>query len=65
MKVCEIRRKKGNNDECRCDCKELDDSGSCKNEYMWNCKTSDCQYNKACKIEEYLDIKNCTCEKAK
>ena len=42
MKVCEIRRKKRNNDECRYDCKELDDSGSCKNEYMWNCKTSDC-----------------------
>ena len=31
-----------NNDECRCECKELDNSGSCKNEYMWNYKTCDC-----------------------
>ena len=23
----------------------------------------DCEYNKACKIDEYLDIKNCSCEK--
>ena len=23
----------------------------------------DCKYNKACKIEENCDIKNCSCEK--
>ena len=25
--------------------------------------TSDCKCNKASKIDEYLDIKNCSCEK--
>ena len=24
---------------------------------------SDCECNKACKIDEYLDIKNCSCKK--
>ena len=30
---------------------------------MWNPSTCDCEYNKACKIYEYLDIKNCSCKK--
>ena len=30
---------------------------------MWNASTCDCECNKACKIDEYLDIKNCSCEK--
>ena len=30
---------------------------------MWNPSTCDCGCNKACKIDEYLDIKNCSCEK--
>ena len=29
---------------------------------MWN-PTCDCQCNKACKIDEYLDIKTCSPEK--
>ena len=29
---------------------------------MWNLSTSDCKFNKACKIDEYLDIKNWSCE---
>ena len=32
--------------------------------YMWNLSTCDCEYNKACKIDEYLDIKNCSHEKS-
>ena len=28
---------------------------------MWNLNTCDCECNKACKIDEYLDIKNCLC----
>ena len=31
---------------------ELDDTGSSKNDYMWNPSTCNCEYNKA------LDIKN-------
>ena len=30
---------------------------------MWNPNTCDCEYDKACKSDEYLDIKNCSCEK--
>ena len=30
---------------------------------MWNSSTCDCECNKACKIDEYLDFKNCSCEK--
>ena len=37
----------------RCESKELDDWGSCKNYYMWNPSTCDCDCNKACKIDEY------------
>ena len=30
---------------------------------MQNPSTCDCECDKACKIDEYLDIKNCSCEK--
>ena len=30
---------------------------------MWNHSKCNCEINKACKIDEYLDIKNCFCEK--
>ena len=46
-----------------CEYKELDDCGSCKNSYMWNPSTRDCKCNETYKIDEYLDIKNCWCEK--
>ena len=41
---------KWNHDECQCECKELDDWGSCQNDYMRNLSTCYCEYNKACKI---------------
>ena len=43
-------------------CKELDDRGSSKNDYMWNPSTCNCEYNKACKSDRYLDIKNSSFE---
>ena len=30
---------------------------------MWNSSTCDCERNNSCKIYEYLDTKNCSCEK--
>ena len=30
---------------------------------MWNASTCDCKCNEACKIDEYLDTKNCSCRK--
>ena len=58
MRVYVIQRngKKWNHEECRCWWKELDDWSSCKVEYMLNLSTCDCEANKACKIDEYLDI---------
>ena len=38
-----------------CKYKELDDSGSCQNDYMRNPSTRQC--NKSCKTDEYLYIK--------
>ena len=41
----------------------IDDWSSCKKGFMWNSSICDCECNKACKIGEYLDIKNCLCKK--
>ena len=52
-----------NNDKCRCGCKELIDRGRCDKGFIWdpsNCE-SDC--NKLCDAGEYLEYKNCRCEK--
>ena len=48
---------KWNHNECWCECKKLDDWGPCKNDYMRNPRTCDCECNKACKIDEYLNVK--------
>ena len=53
-------KQKWNHDKCQCDCKKLDDWSFCKDDYTWNRSTCDCEYNKACKIGKYLDIKNCS-----
>ena len=34
-----------------------------KKHYIWNPSACDFQCNKACKIDEFLDIKNWSCEK--
>ena len=47
-----------------CECKELDVWGSCEKGDIWNSSMCDCECNKACKIDEYLDIKNCSCKKS-
>ena len=54
-------KQKLNHDEWWCECKELHDGSSCKDDYMWNPSRWDCECNKACKIDEYLDIENCSC----
>ena len=30
---------------------------------MWDLSTCDCTCDKACKIDKYLDVKNCSCKK--
>ena len=46
-----------------CECKELDDCSFCIGDYIWNPSMSNCECNKACKTDEYLDTKNCSCKK--
>ena len=44
-------KQKWNHDECRYECKELDDSDTCKNDYIRNPNTCDCEFKKACKVD--------------
>ena len=60
--VC-TSNQKWNHNECRCECKEFDDWGLYKKGYMWNPSTCDYECNKACKIDEHVDIKNYSSEK--
>ena len=41
-----------NHNSCACECKELDDWGSCKYDYMWNPGMCDSNCNEACKFCE-------------
>ena len=60
--VCSSKQK-WNQDECRCECKDLADWGCCKIDYIWIPSMCDCECNKACKVNQYLDIKQCSCKK--
>ena len=46
-------------DECKCECKELDNWGPCK---LLCVESELCEFqrNKVSKIDKYSDIKNCT-----
>ena len=41
------------------------DNNLVKNIICWILSTCDCKCNKNCKNDEYLDIKNCSCENEK
>ena len=60
--VC-YSNQKWNRDECRCVWKGLDNWDFCEKGFMWNLSTCNSECNKAFKIDEYLNIKNCSCEK--
>ena len=60
--VCDSKQE-CNCGECWCDCRELNYWVSLNNNYMRNCSTNDCECNKSCKNNEYLDIENCLREK--
>ena len=59
--VCNSKRK-WNRDECRFECKEFVDWSSRKDDYIGNPSKCSCEYDRACKPGEYLDIKNCSCK---
>ena len=60
--ICNSKQK-WNHNECSWECKELDNWSSCKDDYMWSFGTCDCECNKVKLMDEYLDIKNRSCEK--
>ena len=53
---------KWNHGECPYESKKLDDWVYSKDHYKWNPSMCDCECNKACEIDKYLDINNCSCE---
>ena len=57
--VCNPKQK-WNQYKCRCESKELDDWNSCKKDYIRSPSRCDCECNKTCKIDEHLDIENCS-----
>ena len=60
--ICNSKQK-WNHGGCWCVRKELNDRGSCKNDYMWNPSTCNFECNKASEIDEYSNSKNGSCKK--
>ena len=52
-----------NNEKCRCECKELIDTGRADKGFIWNPSNYQCECHKSCDVGEYLDYKNCKCRK--
>ena len=69
QRKCELNKsvsyskKEWNHDKFQCECKSLDDWSSCRDYYICNPSTYTCECNKACKIDKYLDTKNCSFKK--
>ena len=47
----------------RCGCKGLINKGSCEKGFIWNPSNCECECDKSCEINEYLDYQNCKCRK--
>ena len=58
--VCN-NKQRWNKDKWRCECRELIDKGVCDKGFIWN--PSNCECDKACDADEYLDYENCKCRK--
>ena len=56
-------KQRWNNDKCRWECKELVDKGVCDKDFIWNPSNYECECDKSCDIDEYLDYENCKCRK--
>ena len=56
-------KQRWNEDKCRCDCKEFIDKGVCDKGYCFNSSNCECEYDKSCDIDEYLDYSKCKCRK--
>ena len=47
----------------RYECKELIGKGISDKRFIWNPSNCECQCDKSCDVEEYLDYENCKCRK--
>ena len=56
-------KQRWNNDQSRCERRELIDKGMCDKGFIWNPSNSECECDKSYDIGEYLDYKNCKCRK--
>ena len=39
------------------------DKGVCDKDFIWNPSNCECECDKSCDIDEYLDYENCKCRK--
>ena len=57
------KKQRWNNDKCRSQRKELIDNGRCDKGFACNLSNCECECDKLCDVEEYLDYKTCKCRK--
>ena len=55
MEMHVIQSKNGTMKNVRVNLKNSNNWNSCGKNYMWNPSTCDCEYDKTCRIGEYLD----------
>ena len=52
-----------NEDKCRCECREdLISKLTCEKRFLWNPSSCSCECDRSCRIDQYLDYKNCVCK---
>ena len=55
---CRLHAMVCSNKQCRCECKELIDKGICDKGFSWNPSNCECECDKNCDFNEYLDYEN-------
>ena len=53
-----------NSDKCRCECKDLIDKGRCDDGFIWDPSICECDCDKSCDADKYLEYVNCKCRKS-
>ena len=60
--ICNSKQR-WNEDQCRCECKELIYKSVCEKGFIFNSSNCECECDKYCYISEYLDYSKCKCRK--
>ena len=56
-------KQRWNKEKCRRECKELIVKGVWDKGFIWHPSNCECECDKACDVEKYLDYENCKCRK--